>query len=177
LDYQYPWAHCSRAPELRIDPLGLGLEPGYGATVKGQQIRGAEGGTDNNLKHRRQPNDRMPHLKLRPKKGGPETRGTSCRIHIDNCTPWYVDIYTDGNYRGQMSLWGDSYGWVGCGDTNLSGVAAFRDGSNIFGPTVYGVNETFTWSPYPLEIALPVRQPKGHGFTRALACFGDMIRA
>lgn len=30
--------------------------------------------------------------------------------------------------------------------------------------------------PYPLEIALPVRQPKGHGFTRALVCFGDMIR-
>jgi hypothetical protein len=31
---------------------------------------------------------------------------------------------------------------------------------HTFGPTVYSVNGTFTWS-YPLEIALPVRQPKG----------------
>src|ERR1700694_4838410 len=27
---------------------------------------------------------------------------------------------------------------------------------------VYSVNGTFTWS-YPFEIALPVRQPEGHG--------------
>jgi hypothetical protein len=46
---------------------------------------------------------------------------------------------------------------------------------HTFGPTAYSVNGTCTWS-YPFEIALPVRQPKGHGFTRARVCSGDMIR-
>jgi hypothetical protein len=49
---------------------------------------------------------------------GATVRGPSCRIHIDNLTPWYVDICTDGDYLGQVSPWGDSYGSVGCGDTN-----------------------------------------------------------
>jgi hypothetical protein len=97
--------------------LGLGLEHNYGqqqpdgATVKGQQSRDAIGGTDNNIKHGRQLNDRdATTLEAPPQKGGPKTRGPSCRIHIDNRTPWYVDIYTDGDYRGQVSSWGDSYG-------------------------------------------------------------------
>jgi hypothetical protein len=134
--------------------LGLGLSgnPIYAqqktnsATVKGQKTRG-QGETDNNIKHGREANDPNANSEAPPDKGGPKIRGGSCRIHVDNRTPWYVDIYTDGDYRGQVSPWGDSYGWVGCGDTNLYGVATFRGAPDmVWGPTVYSINGTFTWS-------------------------------
>ena len=115
-------------------------------TVKGQRTRGQEG-SDSNIKHGREPNDPNANIEAPPDKGGPQVRGGSCRIHVDNHTPWYVDIYTDGDYRGQVSPWGDSYGWVGCGDTNLYGVASFRGAPDvIFGPSVYDINGTFTWN-------------------------------
>jgi hypothetical protein len=81
LHFTYAWLAVS---------LALGLEPGYGqqqpdgATVKGKQSRCAIGATDDNIRHGSQPNDRdATTLEAPPEKGGPETRGPSCRIHID----------------------------------------------------------------------------------------------
>jgi hypothetical protein len=127
--------------------LASGQQPSNSATSKAQKSRGAPGSKDEHIKHAQQPNDPNAPAVAPPDKGGPKTRGIACRIHIDNRTPWYVDVYTDGDYRGQVSPWGDSYGWVGCGNTNLYGVATFSDGSNLtWGPTVRSVDGTLTWS-------------------------------
>ena len=116
-------------------------------TSKAATPRGATGEKDENIKHDRTANDPNAKVEAPPEKGGPKTRQASCRIHIDNRTPWIVDIYTDGDYRGEISRYGDSYGWVGCGNTTFYGRATFTDGSvKVWGPTVYYVDGTFTWS-------------------------------
>jgi hypothetical protein len=137
--------------------LGLGvvvLAQGQGhptsATTKAQKTRGESGAKDENIKQDRAPNDPNSKMEAPADKGGPKTRGGACRIHIDNRTPWYIDIYTDGSYRGQVSPFGDSYGYVGCGDTNFYGRATFTDGSTrVWGPSVYYVGGTFTWTVTP----------------------------
>ena len=117
------------------------------ATTKAAQSRGESGAKDENIKQDRAANDPNAKMEAPPEKGGPKTRQAACRVHIDNRTPWYIDVYTDGNYRGQVSPYGDSYGWVGCGGTVLYGRATFTDGSvKTWGPSNYYIDGTFTWS-------------------------------
>jgi len=136
--------------------LALGLGTGLGhaqdqkhpksATTKGTNSRGDANAKDENIKQDSAPNDPNAKIEAPPEKGGPKTRQAACRVHIDNRTPWYISIYTDGNYRGQVSPYGDSYGWVGCGNTNLYGRAVFTDGSSrSWGPNVYYIDGTFQW--------------------------------
>jgi hypothetical protein len=71
----------------------------------------------------------------------------SCFLHIDNHTRFYIEIYTDGDYRGTVDPFGDSTGAVGCGYVKFEGIARFRDGSTrIFGPGAYYVPGSFTWN-------------------------------
>src|SRR5450755_2563494 len=86
-------------------------------TTKSAQSRSAAGAKDENVKKDRQANDPQAKVEAPPDKGGPKTRSAACHIHIDNRTKWYVDVYTDGDYRGEVSPWGDSTGYVGCGNT------------------------------------------------------------
>ncbi|PYT03455.1 MAG: hypothetical protein DMF60_18320 [Acidobacteria bacterium] len=133
--------------------LGFHLKPALAqeqhpksATTKATKSRGESGGKDENIKQDRTANDPNAKIEAPPEKGGAKSRQASCRVHIDNHTPWYIDIFTDGNYRGQVSPFGDSYGWVGCGSTTLYGRATFTDGSTqSWGPQVYFVGGTFTW--------------------------------
>ena len=134
--------------------LGVGVRPAQGAehpksaTTKAAMSRGGAGEKDDNIKQDRAPNDPNAKTEAPPDKGGAKSRQyASCQIHIDNRTPWYVDIYTDGNYRGQISPWGDSYGYVGCGGTVFYGRATFTDGSvRTWGPANYFVDGSFTWT-------------------------------
>lgn len=115
--------------------------------TKSTKSRGSSDAKDENIKQDRQPNDPNAKIEAPPEKGGPKTRGGSCRIHIDNRTAFYVDVYTDGQYRGQVSPYGDSIGYVGCGDTRVYGRATFTDGSVLtWGPSVYFVDGSFTWT-------------------------------
>lgn len=42
------------------------------------------------------------------KKGGEKSRGYSdCLVTVDSYTPWWIEVYIDGTYRGQVSPWGD----------------------------------------------------------------------
>jgi hypothetical protein len=117
------------------------------ATSKATSSRGESGGKDENIKQDRKANDPNAKIEAPPEKGGPKTRQASCRVHIDNRTPLYVDIYLDGTYVGQVSPFGDSYGWEGCGNMTFYGRATFTDGSTqSWGPQVYFVNGTFSWS-------------------------------
>jgi hypothetical protein len=117
------------------------------ATTKGATSRGGAGEKDDNVKQDRAPNDPSAKTEAPPQKGGAKTRQyASCQVHIDNHTPWYIDIYTDGDYRGQVSPWGDSYGYVGCGGTAFYGRATFIDRSvKTWGPASYYVVDGFTW--------------------------------
>ena len=141
--------------------LGLALGLGSGAMnaqdqkhpssakVNGTKSRGENTGKDENIKNDRAPNDPNAKIEAPPDKGGPKTRGASCRVHIDNHTAYYISIYTDGNYRGEVSPYGDSIGFVGCGDTSLYAKATFL-GMDIttWGPKAYYIDGTFTWQLY-----------------------------
>lgn len=116
-------------------------------TTAGQKTRGDASAKDENIKKDQSPNDPNAKMDAPPDKGGPKSRGYACRLHVDNRTQWYISIYTDGNYRGQISPYGDLVGWVGCGDTALYGRATFTDGSSkTWGPTSYFIDSSFTWS-------------------------------
>jgi hypothetical protein len=74
----------------------------------------------------------------------------SCFLHVDNHTRFYVEIYTDGEYRGIVKPFGDSTGAVGCGYVTFSGVARFSDGSTrTWGSSTYYVPGSFTWTLWP----------------------------
>jgi len=73
-------------------------------------------------------------------------------VVLDNSTPWYIDIYIDGSYRGTMGPWGDSYAYALAGNTRLYARADFDNGSYKFwGPKVVyiGNGESFTWRILP----------------------------
>ena len=142
---------------LLVFGLALGLGTSFGnaqdqkhpksATTKGTNSRGDANAKDENIKHDSAPNDPNAKIEAPPEKGGPKTRGGACRAHVDNRTPYVISIYTDGDYRGQVSPYGDSYGWVGCGNTTFYGRALFTDGSaRSWGPSLYYVDGTFTWT-------------------------------
>ena len=81
-------------------------------------------------------------------KGGVRTRGADlCALHVDNRTGLYVNLYTDGNFRGTISPYGDLVGWVGCGSTVFYARADYSDGSyDFWGPTRAYVSGPFYWT-------------------------------
>jgi hypothetical protein len=63
-----------------------------------------------------------------------ESRG-GCTVHIDNRTGWYIQVYLDGDYRGVVGPFGDAYGAVISGPTNIYARAEFDDNSvRTWGP-------------------------------------------
>jgi len=149
------WIHSSLILALA---LGIGASVVHSqapthpksAKTKAAKNRGDSNAKDENIKQDRAPNDPNAKIEAPPEKGGSKTRGGYCRVHINNWTPYRIDIYIDGDYRGEVSRWGDSYGWVGCGDTKFYGRATFTDGSvQIWGPSVYYVDGTFEWTLTP----------------------------
>ena len=81
-------------------------------------------------------------------KGGPKTRGVTCRLHIDNRTPWIIQIYADGDFLGTVSKYGDSWGTEPGQTTTLYARADFTDGTSFtWGPKVVNLGDwgTYTW--------------------------------
>jgi hypothetical protein len=143
--------------------LALGLALGFGsgamnaqdqkhptsAKATGMKSRGENGAKDENIKNDRSPADPNAKVEAPPDKGGPKTRGGACRVHVDNHTPYPVAIYEDGNYVGEVSRYGDAFGYVGCGSTVLYGRVIFTTGgSQSWGPNAYFIEGTFTWQLY-----------------------------
>ena len=94
--------------------------------------KGEAGGTDANIKTPRAPNTQGGAANPAPAaKGGPKSRATACRFHLDNRTPYSIDIYTDGSYRGTAAPWDDLYGWVEYG-ADLYAKAPFIDGTFLY---------------------------------------------
>jgi hypothetical protein len=120
------------------------------ATDKAMASRGA--GPDTNIKQDKDQatkNDAAKAPPAPPSKGGAKTRGIfDCWVTANNYTPWWVDIYVDGTYRGQVAPWGAGTVNAGAGGTALYGRAVFTDGSyKSWGPRQFACTSDgqFTW--------------------------------
>lgn len=72
--------------------------------------------------------------------------GASCSIYFSNYTGYYVNIYVDGYYKGQLSPWGGGTVVVGDGYTSIYCITAGRtlewsDAGNCYG--------SYTFRLYP----------------------------
>ncbi|MBC7873753.1 MAG: hypothetical protein H7Y01_07155 [Ferruginibacter sp.] len=72
--------------------------------------------------------------------------GASCSIYFSNYTGYYVNIYVDGYYRGQLAPWGGGTVVVGDGYTSIYCITAGRtlewsEAGNCFG--------SYTFKLYP----------------------------
>jgi hypothetical protein len=66
-------------------------------------------------------------------------------LHIDNRTPWKIQIFVDGVYVGLVSGWGDSYGYYRCGTHSVYAVADFDNGAQLtWGPRSLRFPHTWT---------------------------------
>jgi Ni/Co efflux regulator RcnB len=71
------------------------------------------------------------------------TRGSYCKVIIDNWTGYAIDIYVDGSYAGTVGAWGNGYTWAIEGKTKLYGVST--GGSMYWGPTYVDCYSEYTW--------------------------------
>jgi hypothetical protein len=123
-------------------------QPGQTVT-KGQRSRGAE---STNITKPRAPNRIDAAKPAPPAKGGERARGVAAvaRLTVDNWTPWYIDVYVDGEFGGTVSAWGDGYVWVSSGQRRLYARADFDDGSVIdWGPVSINLSDSYTWKLNP----------------------------
>jgi len=116
------------------------------ASDKAQTARGSAD-SDPNVKTPPGPNDPAKEPPAPAKKGGQKTRGTACYVNFDNYTPWYVEAFVDGTYRGTVAPWGDLDTVTGDGPTTIYARARFTDGSmRYWGPRSGNcVDEAFRW--------------------------------
>lgn len=54
----------------------------------------------------------------------PESRGGSCKVNFSNYTGYYINIYVDGYYRGQLSPRGGGTVMVNAGYTSIYCITA-----------------------------------------------------
>ena len=130
--------NAQETPQNSLDTQGREIESGS----RGLDIPQREVNND--------PNDSRP---APPDKDGPRTRGGiyASELRFDNRTPWYIEIYINNEYAGELGPYGDSYIPTTDGRFSLYAVAKFSDGDRyVWGPSsVYlDPRETFTWRLY-----------------------------
>jgi hypothetical protein len=86
-----------------------------------------------------------------PNKGGQKGKGLGpgyVEVTFNNFTPWYVNCFVDGLYRGTVAPWGAMTFATGNGVTTLYARADFVDGTALnWGPwqTVYYSGWRYSW--------------------------------
>jgi hypothetical protein len=112
-----------------------------GAKATQQQV-------DQNIKGHGFTNNPADEMPAPVAKGGPATRGETCHLHVNNVTPWIIQLFVDGSPVGAVSPWGDAYGTYSSGPRMFYGVATFSDGSApiTFGPSAEFCDGTFNWN-------------------------------
>lgn len=82
------------------------------------------------------------------KKGGPKARAALADLHVDNWTGWYLNIYVDGIYAGQVGPYGDIWFYVVAGTHTLYAKAVFHD--LRWGPQTTRITELgYDWQLIP----------------------------
>jgi hypothetical protein len=126
---QTPGGKKGKAPEVKTD-----AQPS-GAT-----------GTDENIKNPSEQNNPDSAIKAPPDKGGEKTRAGVCHFHVDNRTPWKIQIFVDGDYVGLVAPWGDSTGTYDGGGHMVYGRARFTKGPDItWGPSRISCLGSYRW--------------------------------
>jgi len=121
----------------------IAAKPPKGVSDKAQKARGTA--TDENIKHGVSKNSEKDNPPIPPSKGGPKSRDY-CDIHVDNRTPWHVDVYMDGDYAGTVGTYGDVYGTIH-NRAVMYAVADFDDGSRLtWGPRALSCSSSTTWT-------------------------------
>jgi hypothetical protein len=129
-----------------------GAQQGKSAVTSKAQAGRAAGAEDPNIKSRERPTNKADAdtaFPAPPKKGGPRTRGVLCGVHVDNRTPYYIDVFVDGEFADTVTPWGDVYSYAYAGITNLYARADFEDGSyKWWGPSDVNCRRdtVFTWT-------------------------------
>lgn len=83
---------------------------------------------------------------IQPMEKGAKARGeyNYCSVIVDNWTGWWLDVYIDGTYRGNVSPYGKGGQNVGAGNTRVYIVAEFKDGSRVrWGPVTKSCYDKF----------------------------------
>jgi len=126
-----------------------------GKTEETKSTTARSRGADENIKTARpSTNSASANVPAPANKGAGRAKGAAAvsTVILDNSTPWFIDIYIDGTFRGTMGPWGDSYAYALSGNTRLYARADFDDGSYKFwGPKVVyiGNGESYTWRLLP----------------------------
>src|SRR5438105_2561837 len=84
-----------------------------------QKMRGD--GKDENVKSTSVTNDPNKRVPPPPAKAAHKERGDArhCDIHVDNRTPWKVQIFIDGEFEELVPAWGDATSGTVVGKTRL----------------------------------------------------------
>jgi hypothetical protein len=118
-----------------------------GSPVTDKAQKGRGGGANPEIKSNEMKNSASSEAPPQPEeKGGVKARAPLCRLHVDNRTRWYVEVYVDGLRRGSVGPYGDVYGTFVGGTTRLYAEAPFDDGSSYYwGPKVINCNGGYDW--------------------------------
>jgi hypothetical protein len=114
-------------------------QPAADQSGKSDKATKGRGGADPNIKAESATNTPGQEPAAPPKKGGAQGRGIfDCWVDYDNNTPWYIQVYADGNFRGTVGPWGNLTVNVGAGITKVYGRATFTDGTVLtWGPQTF----------------------------------------
>jgi hypothetical protein len=123
-----------------------GSKKGKAPEVKSDAQQSTTTGPDENIKNPSEKNDLGDAPKAPPDKGGEKTRAGVCHFHVDNRTPWKIQMYVNGNYIGLVSGWGDLWGTYDGGGYTVYGRARFERGPDItWGPRNISCVGTYHW--------------------------------
>ena len=69
-----------------------------------------------------------------------------CQLHVDNRTPWKVQVFVDERFAGVVAPWGDSLGSYDSGERHIEALAEMRDAEPVsWGPQRVVCKGEFTW--------------------------------
>jgi hypothetical protein len=97
------------------------------------------------------PNNSHPLTKNQapPSKGGAKSKGLVGRLHVDNRTGYYIDIYINGNPEGTVGPFGDLYWSVVDPSPTTSLFGKAPGTSYVWGPREIDPDEDYTWTLNP----------------------------
>jgi len=114
-------------------------KPGTTKMESDKATQAEAGATDTNVKTETATNSKTGQTApAPPDKGGEKGKGLGpgyVEVIFNNYSPWYVQCFVDGNYRGTIAPWGALNFPTGNGATLVYARAVFDDGSSYrWGP-------------------------------------------
>jgi hypothetical protein len=148
----YIWPTCVFAAVLSLALLipasapAQGGKKGKAPEVQNDAQQRTTTEPDENIQNPSETNDPGTAPKAPADKGGEKTRAGLCHIHVDNRTPWKIQMYVNGNYAGLVPGWGDLWSTYDGGGHTMYGRARFERGPDItWGPRRISCVGMYNW--------------------------------